>query len=459
MGTKEKTENQGEVILVNNLYSGSYINDRIGGEVINLYQSDNGEFYVYVSPYGNIPKKWGKKIKSILFTRSVEGGAKVIAKAEGLELADGATGKFPDNKENLKLDENGNTIHTIDSKQKAYIKTNNITYGNVPLNQLGSWSPYFVTFRADSIHFAKKDIYLLNPISDDSASSNLSNDRKALSIKMPNKVSNQSMKLYVKKEDVKQKNCFDKLEKLINQSDYWDKDVQAVDFTQDKRSPTILSVVRKEFDELAVSNLLAYFLENVQCFWEAFAKDVLNLKRDKYAGSRKRTIIRESFHNIDILIELDNTVIVIENKIKSGINGRKENGYSQLEKYYTAVTNKPSAPKDNPYFEKENKYFFLLRPNYNNEDYSTYNYGENFKEIKYSKIEKIVENLKKENSCKECNPHAATKDVEIEIACLWRELECICKKHAKDFDNDLYETVNERFIQQIKAKKAIIDNQ
>jgi len=52
------------VILLNNLFNGEYIKEKVGGEIINMYQSDNDNYYVYINPYGNIEKKWDNSGKS-----------------------------------------------------------------------------------------------------------------------------------------------------------------------------------------------------------------------------------------------------------------------------------------------------------------------------------------------------------------------------------------------------------
>ncbi len=70
-----------DVILLNNLFSGTYIENNIGGEIINMYQDDNGNHYVYVNPYGNVNKEWDNRVKFVLFFRSIgQGIVKVIGK-------------------------------------------------------------------------------------------------------------------------------------------------------------------------------------------------------------------------------------------------------------------------------------------------------------------------------------------------------------------------------------------
>jgi hypothetical protein len=83
---------------------------------------------------------------------------------------------------------------------------------------------------------------------------------------------------------------------------------------------------------LVNSNLLAHFLKNDTTFWADFVKLILKIDDEDIIKSIPK-ITRESIGNIDLFIEIKNFVIVIENKIKSGISGNREDGYSQLKKY------------------------------------------------------------------------------------------------------------------------------
>ena len=102
--------------------------------------------------------------------------------------------------------------------------------------------------------------------------------------------------------------------------------------TQGKRF-NFVSLIKKEYDELVYSNLLAYFFEQNRSVFTEFADKILgvpNIKKDY-------RVYREE-KNIDILIKDDNTVIAIENKIKSKINGERHDInssriQSQLSKY------------------------------------------------------------------------------------------------------------------------------
>ncbi len=385
-------------ILLNNLFNGKYIEDKIGGEIINMYQADNSNHYVYVNPYGNIDKKWDNKIKFVLFMRSVgRGMVKIIGKAEV--------------EEQIALNAVRKTDKGIDPSQAKYIEENKITYGRVSLDQLGSWSNYFVTFKAKSVYKAKEDIYL-------------STDEKENAIQLSDikKINNQSQKLYIAKDNP---NYLTLLE-LINDDEKWEKEpVGKVDLSKNiSKETSFLSIIRKENDELAISNLLAHFLENDIDFWYNFTA-MLSEKTGKKVANDKPKITRESYHNIDLFIDVENQVIVIENKIKSGITGTKKDGYSQLTKYYDEVEKE---------FKDRERAYFILRPNYNNECYAYLENGDKYVEIKYADIYEIIKDRVSDDF-------------------FFNEFRNVVKKHSSEYDNELFETMDKRFIQEIKNKK------
>lgn len=401
--------NNKNVILINNLFNGEYVKEKVGGEVINLYQSDNGGYYVYVNPYGNVEKKWDNKIKYVLFVRTVRNGyVKVIGKAQ-IEKQISLNAKF--DKENNK----------IDPVQKQYIDEHKLMYGGALISSLGSWSKYFITFKATAIHKPKVDIYL------SSENNKLNLYENTFELRGIKKIANQSQKLYI--ENDQQNENYIVLEAILNQSEFWNEEpVSKVDVDRGVvDNVSFLSIVKKENDELVNSNLLAYFLQNNEQFWAGFAKYVLKIT-DEVVVKGKPKITRESIGNIDLFIEVGNFIIVIENKIKSGISGHGSDGYSQLEKYIK----KAEEYANSCGLDCKTKYF-LLRPNYNNENYRIYNEGSRYSEIKYSEIYNVI------------------KDMPSDL--YFDELKKVVKKHSAEYDNELYEIMNERFIEQIKHNR------
>ena len=78
-------------IVLNRMYTGSYLSSNLGHEVINMFQADNGKHYLYLNARGNFDKKTGEKISDMLLVRYVgENRLEILAWASGLTPAPGA---------------------------------------------------------------------------------------------------------------------------------------------------------------------------------------------------------------------------------------------------------------------------------------------------------------------------------------------------------------------------------
>ena len=78
--------NMENVIILTRMYVGSYLQNHIGHEIINLFRDDNGDNYIYVNQSGDINPKYNNKVRAVLIVRYVEEGVmEVVAKAENLE--------------------------------------------------------------------------------------------------------------------------------------------------------------------------------------------------------------------------------------------------------------------------------------------------------------------------------------------------------------------------------------
>ena len=65
------------MILVNRMYTGSYLNDNegnnIGHEIINFFKADDKEKYIYITPYGKFNLTYKNEIEYILLTDATIG--------------------------------------------------------------------------------------------------------------------------------------------------------------------------------------------------------------------------------------------------------------------------------------------------------------------------------------------------------------------------------------------------
>ena len=80
------TQHDADLILLNRMYVGEFLNENIGFESINLVKADDGKNYIYVTPYGTMDIDKYKKVKTILFVRKYAPRTyQIIAKAENLK--------------------------------------------------------------------------------------------------------------------------------------------------------------------------------------------------------------------------------------------------------------------------------------------------------------------------------------------------------------------------------------
>ena len=111
---------------------------------------------------------------------------------------------------------------------------------------------------------------------------------------------------------------------LINDSDFkknLKESTNRVDLsnTTDYINESIFDVLGIQYYELAYSNIISHYLCNNE-YCKVFIRDVLGLKKEDYYNDNYK-VVREE-HNVDILLKGESHIIVIENKIKSDINGR-----------------------------------------------------------------------------------------------------------------------------------------
>jgi hypothetical protein len=82
---------------------------------------------------------------------------------------------------------------------------------------------------------------------------------------------------------------------------------------------------------------------------------------------------------VDLWIESKEDIIIIENKIKSGINGITGNDYSQLNKYYAIA--EAEAKKNG-----KKTHYYIFAPDYARFDLDQFGLKQTYKVIKYSSI-------------------------------------------------------------------------
>lgn len=398
-------------IILSRMYVGRYLEKNIGHEVINLFKDDNNNNYIYISDDGKINPKYNDKVEAVLLVRYIEEGVmEIIAKAEQLEQILYKT-----------------KSHEKDSQsQVEYAINNSIKYGGVSIHDIHNKSiaeQIVITFKTNFIRKPLEPLYLIE-------------DKKKLSlydnyIYLPEKhFSKQSLKMYYQKDSFPEDYSI-MIDALRDDSLWEDRDttkkINLNDYDEFRKGSSFLSIIQKEYDELVISNLLAYYFEQNKNLFVKFAKDVLKI--DGFSNDFE--IIRETENHIDLLIRDKANVIVIENKIKSKINGERHNIYSeemqsQLYDYYIHVKRE---------YPNMNIKCYIFSPDYNLINLSKYKCGEYYETVNYSEIYKFY-----------------FKNAGRMIhASYFTEFLGALEKHSKTHDSSNFDVMKERFINRIKT--------
>ena len=354
------------------MYVGDYLSTNLGHEVINMFQADNGNHYLYLNAYGNFGKDHSGQIGYMLLVKyHAEGMFEVIGKAEGLTDVVGADATL---KQDYKA-----VNPSISKAQTEYIEKENITYGGVPVRQIfndAEQQNIFITYKAARLFKPNRRIFIGYGVGADVV---LTGYKQAKT----------SLKTYIypkgtfagdqKKEKIEEKiDDYKKLLGLIEQEGLWVESNERInnDLLKIKsREVSIFDICQIQNDENRFSYALAYFMTQPKYkeLWQDFFKRYNIYLDDNYTVTREESAKiedREWSHatkpsggRIDLLIRDDKNIIVIENKIKSDINSIEgDNEGEQLERYYNYIL--WSTQKDKP-DEDKNPHFMILTPNYN----------------------------------------------------------------------------------------------
>lgn len=192
-----------DVIVLNRMFSGSYLDENLGHEIINLFLTDNKKHYVYLNDDGTFDKSYCGRIKTVVFVEdSGKNTVKIIGKADVVE--DIFAKEIYDGDKKLSEEEN----------QISYILKNEVKYGGTYLHaihfndkQQSTW----ITFRCENYCVPTSgQEYIQFP-------GNQSNTTSANTQLGANKA-RRSLKQYFKPEDTD----YGTLEKLLNDPNAWE---------------------------------------------------------------------------------------------------------------------------------------------------------------------------------------------------------------------------------------------
>lgn len=313
---------------------------------------------------------------------------------------------------------------TANKIQRDYIRENKVTYDGVLLDDIyyqnespNEVTTVYISFKAENIFYPKQKIYLTTD-----EKTNFAEKSFLLSeTTFPKQALHWTYSVDSKAYTV--------LSSVIQDSALWENKnktqrISEISETSSERDFNFLKLIRKEYDELCYSNMFHYFLSEDKELFKDFMSDVLGL-----STKGKYSIQRETEH-IDLLIQDDENIVVIENKIKSGINGLRHDIYgdlvqSQLLDYHKYADEHARNRKES---------FYIFAPNYNRIDLRNYEKSEDYKIINYSVLYDFFSKHKSENK-------------------YYDDFLSALKIHAKEIDNSNFEIMQERFIETINSVK------
>lgn len=369
-------------ILLNSMFVGNYGLDKgnLPHEVINFFRADNGQFYVYITPYGTIsPNMDIEDLKAILFVHNVGNGLiEVVAKAE----LDESSTLFT---QGIEVRLTDGSIKNKKKKEKyiADMAKENIQYGGITIQDIHSKNnvdnEIHVTMKAKTICFPQNPLFL-------TSKEELEDMEQRIFYISPKKISNQSMKAYYD-ENSDTATGYKKLLDIIENEQIWLSpdyvpNLREADITNDETSNNFFRIIGQQNNELIFSNMFYYLFSQYPGLLQKFASDILDTELSE------NYIIDREKHHMDLRLVDERNYIIIENKIKSLINGtEKESGElkkeadgklaSQLSKYYKIAEEEKGKRKIKA---------FLFMPDYSPIDISKYSCGDKYKIIRYKQI-------------------------------------------------------------------------
>ena len=380
--------NQG--IVLNRMYVGDYLASNLGHEVINLYQADNGGNYIYLNSTGDFVKAHQGQVSDMLFVKYYGvGEVEVIGMARGLHDVYDANRKFANKYEGINEE--------VFAEQQRYVKNEGgISYGGVSIfdifGEAGQQS-VFITYKADKVYIPREGKRLFIRFHSDKPVVYPLHDASDIVVVLGGyQQAKASLRQYVYPEgtysgDLAKQNVAEKREDyhkirttLINDSSLWEESNNKVDDEElsevSQRKVSLFDICQIQNDENKFSNALAYFMlrpEYRRLWREFFAGIGVELGEGYTIAREEASKIEDSKVNptkypsggrIDLMVRTSNSLVVIENKIKSDINSVEEDGEGkQLRRYYN-YANWLATKKESADYGKQ-RHFIILTPKYN----------------------------------------------------------------------------------------------
>lgn len=359
------------------MYSGEYLGDNIGHEIINLFKADDGNNYIYLCKDGKYTRKdLPKYVIQVRHhcTRTLE----VISIAE---IESKITKQEIDN-----IKYGGVSIVDIFKENEEQGTDTYITFKATNVIKPTPDQPVYIAYEGNRVKvnistpFIKPTIILNEKV--------VVNGKEKYNFDVC-----EALRNYIYYNENQDSDYF-KLNSLIKNAFSNNRDWQPVSEQLGLTVKDSSKIYATPGDIYGISNLELPYSNAFKFFIEKYPQLLSGIfgKICSYFDMHRNyqiTRIEREWRNIDILIEVDNElVIVIENKIFSDLNGKKENEITQLDKYERIIT---KEDKYNAY----NKIFILLLPDHNNINIDNYT---NWHKLFYSSVSSYLDEFVKTNN-------------------------------------------------------------
>ena len=359
------------------MFTGGYLGDNIGHEIINLFKADDGNNYIYLCKDGRYTRKdLPKYVIQVRHhcTRTLE----VISIAE---IESKITKQEIDN-----IKYGGVTIVDIFKENEEQGTDTYITFKATNVIKPTPDQPVYIAYEGNRVKvnistpFIKPTIILNEKV--------VVNGKEKYNFDVC-----EALRNYIYYNENQDSDYF-KLNSLIKNAFSNNIDWQPVSEQLGLTVKDSSKIYATPGDIYGINNLELPYSNAFKFFIEKYPQLLSGIfgKICSYFDMHRNyqiTRIEREWRNIDILIEVDNKlVIVIENKIFSDLNGKKENEITQLDKYERIIT---KEDKYNAY----NKIFILLLPDHNNINIDNYT---NWHKLFYSSVSSYLDEFVKTNN-------------------------------------------------------------
>lgn len=193
-----------DIICLNRMYSGKYLDSNLGHECINVYETDNGEHYIYLNEDGAFDLKYSGRIKTILLTKTLDNN-----REEVFAKADVVFDVYPS--------------HQTTKEQVQYIVANGVTYGKTYAHVLfigNKFQSLFLTFKVENYSEVKGTRLIL----DFSRSNTKSSKTGEIVVNMSINKAKRSLKRYIMPSTAN--SDYSKLVEIISNEALWESNVK-----------------------------------------------------------------------------------------------------------------------------------------------------------------------------------------------------------------------------------------